>query len=1127
MALPITISGGSFVAPNGGPFKSGTSFYLVAASGATQNVEVFKADSDDPSSGWTIQDGTNNPTGSTFASMHSVLSGTTIHIVTQEASAAGTDVEYHTFNCSTNTWAITNESVTTAPDGGVAFCSISVRSDGDVIIAYQGAEESNMGTGYDRIDLARRESGSWTADISVDNLGKTTTHMRYPFVVMSANDRAHIFYSDVTDSDLHYSTYLSGNTWGHQHTEVDTAISSNPNIRAVRFDDGGVEKIRALYSDTGINVNIVGFNDADNPGASISIATDITGTHSAQDQRYPAFAVDDATDTQYALTADSNATSAIDESETGSGDDTWSTNADELTGISSPAHIYSANVYSNGGTVLAYLYQDGGNYRYNERSLASGALTLTADAASATIAGQTVDLEQGYLVTAAAGGMTVAAAAVNLAKGKMLAADAGTLTVDGQATTLARGYPLVADAGAVTIDAQTADLLSPGEWDNTEFRWRDDDDDEVNATWLAAVNTNGLSLGFDKNIRIRFGVSETSGTVNTGEKNRFRLMYREDGGSWLAVSARGNKARPVALEDSPNLLDTGAATQQITAGTYIDGLYVTQFNTTAANQNDSVANGDWEVEWCIRFTSDSDFPAFSGQVFDFRMQIDPQNGTNFVDLDAYSQTPSITFENVIYSDAGTVTIDAQATSLEQGYLVSADNGTLTVDAQAATLSKGQTLSADAGTLTIDGQTVGFLYGYSVEAAFGTITIGAQAADLLQGYEVAADAAALTIDGQATDFLFGYSVDSAAGALTVGAQDVAVLYGQSVEASAATITIAAQAVALEHGYVISAAAGAITTAAQDVTLNYSGSNPVLTADAGSITIAGQAVSLEQGYLVSAEVAAVTVAGQAVALSKGHPLAAEAGTLDIDGQAAELLVGHLVEAGTASLSITAQTAGLLHGREVAANVATLDINAQVSETLVGRLVAAEIATVTVNGQATNLLQGYTLASEAASVTIAAQNAALVYGTANTLNAEAASMTIAAEPANLNYVEVADERQRGASWFPSGYYTRPNRKPAKEEVDEAIARVVEIAEQNDYRISPRQLTRMVNAMVRREDAPTGNIEAVRARIDAVESAIEQAEQRKVIEREAAELAFLLAHRDAMNAVDDEEALFLLASI
>lgn len=461
MALPITISGVTFTTPQGGPFKSGSSFYIATVSSAG-DVVVFKADSNDPSSGWTEQDSANKPTNGAISSLHGVLVGTTIHIATQTGSGASDgEVEYHTFDCSTDTWSITNESVTTTPDTATEFCSIAVRSDGDVIIAYAGEQEGVMGTGYDRVHLARREGGSWTVDIDVTNAGKAATHYRQPFVVMSANDRAHIFYYEPGGGDGYYSTYLNGNTWGHQNSQFSTDVLAGNSIKATSFDVTGTNKIRvATQNAANSAVNIHGFNDADSPGTSISIATDVTGAEPSNNSF--GFAVDDATDTQYLLSGDSS--NNINEYETGSGNDTWSANLNELTGLTSPHPVFSANVYDNSGTVLAYLYQSGSNYRYNERSLGAGGDNLTATGiASGTPAVGSPAISQ---VHALAANDTDAGTP---ATGNPLLSQAHVLTADGVVSgTPATGNPTLSLVHNLAADGTTAGQPSTGTPDLTQ-----------------------------------------------------------------------------------------------------------------------------------------------------------------------------------------------------------------------------------------------------------------------------------------------------------------------------------------------------------------------------------------------------------------------------------------------------------------------------------------------------------------------------------------------------------------------------------------------------------------------------------------------------------------------------------
>ncbi len=113
MALPVTLSDIVFLQPQPPPFKVGDSYYIVARDANDfRDIKVLKANSDDPTSSWAEQDSGNRPSASIAPDhIHAVVDGTTIHIATGKRSTSLGYVEYHTFNTSSNTWSIKNESV--------------------------------------------------------------------------------------------------------------------------------------------------------------------------------------------------------------------------------------------------------------------------------------------------------------------------------------------------------------------------------------------------------------------------------------------------------------------------------------------------------------------------------------------------------------------------------------------------------------------------------------------------------------------------------------------------------------------------------------------------------------------------------------------------------------------------------------------------------------------------------------------------------------------------------------------------------------------------------------------------------------------------------------------------------
>jgi hypothetical protein len=90
--------------------------------------------------------------------------------------------------------------------------------------------------------------------------------------------------------------------------------------------------------------------------------------------------------------------------------------------------------------------------------IASG-ITLTADAGSYAITGQTASLEYGREVAADGGGYAFTGTAANLEYGREVAADAGSYSISGQDATLNRGKTVAADGGAYTFTGTSASLV--------------------------------------------------------------------------------------------------------------------------------------------------------------------------------------------------------------------------------------------------------------------------------------------------------------------------------------------------------------------------------------------------------------------------------------------------------------------------------------------------------------------------------------------------------------------------------------------------------------------------------------------------------------------------------------------
>lgn len=90
--------------------------------------------------------------------------------------------------------------------------------------------------------------------------------------------------------------------------------------------------------------------------------------------------------------------------------------------------------------------------------------TLTVEAGTLTLSGQTVTLNRGYSLTVEAGALTLAGGTVGLARGFTLTVETGALTLAGQTVTMNVGRTLTVDAGTLTLAGQSVgmDLVTAG-----------------------------------------------------------------------------------------------------------------------------------------------------------------------------------------------------------------------------------------------------------------------------------------------------------------------------------------------------------------------------------------------------------------------------------------------------------------------------------------------------------------------------------------------------------------------------------------------------------------------------------------------------------------------------------------
>ena len=364
MALPTTISSVVFRALT----SQGRTRPYISSAG---NVYVFLVQSADASV-ISVQKAT-DPTSSfseiatvditaTQVGMGTFQDGDNIHIAT-----AGNDeqLEYHVFSMSSDTFTTSNEDTTGETDNiDNRAISISLETDGSIIIFYQGASDIAMGA-KTRVDRAYKPSGGgWTVDQAVDAGGVVNYFLGG--IVRGEANKFHLTFKDDTNNDAKHRSVQDVD--GTLSTVEDLNDSNTSGldfvvIPPVYYDDDGVERITACWGRVNsTRVMTSEIDDDGTPGAQ-EVASDIADLKFGE---FNASVIAVDVKTVWLLYSDSSSSDVFSDSNDNSGG--WGADVEELDAIT--CNLITSNVYQRGSDiVLAHVYDDGGTIKYNEKVL--------------------------------------------------------------------------------------------------------------------------------------------------------------------------------------------------------------------------------------------------------------------------------------------------------------------------------------------------------------------------------------------------------------------------------------------------------------------------------------------------------------------------------------------------------------------------------------------------------------------------------------------------------------------------------------------------------------------------------------------------------------------------------------
>jgi len=215
MSVVIVSEQSSFKRANVGPWvDTNDNVYGIFMNPVTDDLKAFKAS--DPLDSWVEQDNAGRPTTTTAWQHDTWQDGDEIHCIWWNDTDE--EYQYHTFqtsdHASADQWGTVKETIeapTNPPLASANYCAISVRSDGDIIVVYDGDTDNIMGTAFDRVDYAREEGAGWTVGINVAGQG-VEADFHTAALVKGESDGMYITYFDGDADNLLMKFLTSGNT---------------------------------------------------------------------------------------------------------------------------------------------------------------------------------------------------------------------------------------------------------------------------------------------------------------------------------------------------------------------------------------------------------------------------------------------------------------------------------------------------------------------------------------------------------------------------------------------------------------------------------------------------------------------------------------------------------------------------------------------------------------------------------------------------------------------------------------------------------------------------------------------------------------------------------------------------
>ena len=829
--------------------------------------------------------------------------GNVIHLAVQDGTmASSVATKYLSFDAATDTFLASTETVLAASSiatagGGNAGqnCSLVVRSNGNVVLFYNGTQAKVSGTFYANV-WYRERTGVNTYGTAVQVSALTAVDYTNPVAVLGSSDRTHFLFFSVTTINQRHLT--SANTLG---TATTNAIAS-PILDACTYNNAGTTKVVALTSGRAIR-----FDSADNP--SIASSTSVTmGT--------PVRATDDGTDV-YALYQSSTDSDLYTKKSTDNGA-TFGSAVSAFVGTVTAADAnVSKNqlIYQRGSNVvIPYLVNDNSVLKYNEyvvRTLGPTGYTLTAATGAFAFTGVAATLKTSRQLPTTVGAFALTgidATFTKVAATVRLNAVTGAFNLSGTTTYLVRPLTMPTVTGAFTLSG-TAILSVAMPTSVGTFTTIGIAAALKFARGFPAVTGSFTLSGKTANLLAARRLSVTVGTfTTTGIAAQLfptrRLLTTVGPFNFTGIDAnlfrRINSIMPAA---------TGAFTVSGIA-TSLKFNHVLKANAGAFTYAGQTAGLKFSHRLVSNVTPYTMVGVAAGLIFSRVLGVSA--GTGVFNLSG----KTVTFRNTyaVKATTGTFTLNGIAANLKAGHVLTASTTPFTLSGQAATLKRIYVMPAATGAFALAGQTATLKRTYVMPTSVGAFALSGQAATLKRIYVMPAATGAFTLSGQAATLRAGRTLAVTNGSFTLNGVAANFRTIRALVTVKGSFTLTGTAANLRIARVLVAAKASFTLNGINAILKYTRVMPVTK---GTFALNGVTVNLVYSnagiYSMPALPGVFTLSGKSALFRNTYAVRITTTTFALSGSTANLTATRRLPTTTGSFAFTGVPVGLKSGRK----------------------------------------------------------------------------------------------------------------------------------------------------------------------------------------------------------------------